>query len=99
MRLKDKLYIFSQINYSINDFKKFQDDNEDWTNETYEQFLNRQWEILFNIVDIDYINTIKYILKNRHKINILNKNESSIYSIDGYIFNDHGELCLTHSDD
>ena len=99
MKLKDKLYIFSQMNFSMDNFQKFQDDNEDWLDETYDQFLNRQWQILFNILDMDYINTLKYIIKHRHQFNILDKNDSTIYSMDGYIFNDRGELCLTHSDD
>ena len=99
IKLKDKLYIYSQMNFNIDNFQKFQNDNDDWPNETYEQFLNRQWKILFNILDIEYINILKYILKHRNHFNILNKNESSIYTIDGYIFNDVGELCLTHADD
>ncbi len=97
--LKNKLYIFSQMNFSIVNFKNFQDENEDWINETYEQFLNRQWKILFNILDINYINTMMYLLKHRHQFNVIDKTESTVYSVDGYIFNDAGEFCITHADD
>lgn len=95
--LMDKKEIFSLMNFNKGMFDKFQNDGDDFfENQTYEEFLAKQWEQLVNITDVDYINTIKYIVTHRNQFSIVNKGEISFYDSDGYIFNAIGSFCLSH---
>jgi hypothetical protein len=93
--LQDKLYIFSKMNFTAKNFKFFQDENDDWIDITYQEFLDKQWNHLFKIDDTKYINVIKYILEHDTDFLIADQQNASIYYRNGYIFNGNGKLCLS----
>ena len=95
--LKDKKEIYSLMNFNKGMFDKFQNDGDDFfENQTYEEFMAKQWQYLLSITDVDYINAIKYIVTHRKKFSIVNKDQMSFYGSDGYIFNLSGTFCLSH---